>query len=133
MATSRATLGYCREGSLTHRHSPYVNHSIFFSVIQPKSLREFHSEVVQLSPVERSVVSTGNFPILKTSWFFLLKLADWMLPNRYLLVPSQQRKHKHNKSLLLTSNRFLHILFWCFHCWIWTSKCRHKAHGIREA
>ena len=26
-------------------------------------------------------------------------------------------------SLLLTLNIF-HILFWCFHCWLWTSKCR---------
>ena len=25
-------------------------------------------------------------------------------------------------SLLLTLNRF-HILFWCIHCWLWTSKC----------
>ena len=25
--------------------------------------------------------------------------------------------------LLLTLNRF-HALFWCFHCWHWTSKCR---------
>ena len=26
-------------------------------------------------------------------------------------------------TLLLTLNRF-HPLFWCFHCWLWTSKCR---------
>ena len=26
-------------------------------------------------------------------------------------------------SLLLTLNRF-HVLFWYFHCWLWTSKCR---------
>ena len=26
-------------------------------------------------------------------------------------------------SLLLTLNR-LHTLFWCFHCWVWTSKCQ---------
>ena len=24
--------------------------------------------------------------------------------------------------LLLTLNKF-HTLFWCFHCWLWTSKC----------
>ena len=24
---------------------------------------------------------------------------------------------------LLTLNRF-HILFWCYYCWLWTSKCR---------
>ena len=23
----------------------------------------------------------------------------------------------------ITLNRF-HTLFWCFHCWLWTSKCR---------
>ena len=29
-------------------------------------------------------------------------------------------------SLLLTLNRLLHFtpLFWCFHCWLWRSKCR---------
>ena len=26
-------------------------------------------------------------------------------------------------SLLLSLNR-LHTLFWCFHCWVWTSKCQ---------
>ena len=25
--------------------------------------------------------------------------------------------------LALTLNRF-HTLFWCFHCWLWTNKCR---------
>ena len=25
--------------------------------------------------------------------------------------------------LLLPLNKF-HTLFWCFHCWLWTSKCR---------
>ena len=26
-------------------------------------------------------------------------------------------------SFMLTLNRF-HTLFWCFHCWLWTNKCR---------
>ena len=32
-------------------------------------------------------------------------------------------KTRHENSLYLTLNRF-HTLFWCFYCWLWTSKCR---------
>ena len=53
------------------------------------------------------------------------------IPSRH----SQQWKHQNNVwnmfdvndvvlvLLLLTLNRF-HTLFWCFHCWLWTNKCR---------
>ena len=47
------------------------------------------------------------------------------------IFQSQQWKHQNNVwnvfkvttavSLMLTLNRF-HTLFWCFHCWIWSSK-----------
>ena len=33
------------------------------------------------------------------------------------------RKHVILVCALLTLNRF-HILFWCFHCWLWRNKCR---------
>ena len=32
-------------------------------------------------------------------------------------------KIKIPERLLSTLNRF-HVLFWCFYCWLWTSKCR---------
>ena len=35
-------------------------------------------------------------------------------------------RHQHKVAqvpLLITLNRF-HTVFWCFHCWLWTRKCR---------
>ena len=58
-------------------------------------------------------------------------------PSRHLFAQSQQWKHQNNVwnllkicvndvvlvSLLSALSRF-HTLFWCFHCWLWTSKYR---------
>ena len=35
----------------------------------------------------------------------------------------ERRQWRRSGVLLLTLNRF-HILFWCFYCWLWTSKYR---------
>ena len=77
-------------------------------------------------------------------FFSLLKFQVSALPRNHLLVESKQWKHQNNVwnlfkinkkgtrsntievvqvSLLLTLNRY-HKLFWCFHCWCWTSKRR---------
>ena len=57
------------------------------------------------------------------------------VPSRHSLVQIQQYKHQYNVwnlfkvidvidlvlvSLLLTLNRF-ETMFWCFHCWLWTT------------
>ena len=34
-------------------------------------------------------------------------------------------------SLLLTLNRF-HQLFWCLHCWLWTSKCQLGKYNVEN-
>ena len=71
-----------------------------------------------------------------------MQLAKILRHSWHLLVQSQQWKHQKNvgnllkvinKShqnddvvlvlLLITFNRSP-TFFWCFHCWIWTSKCR---------
>ena len=43
--------------------------------------------------------------------------------NSKLTIKTQERRPwRALVSLLLTLNRF-HTLFWCFHCWLWASKC----------
>ena len=69
------------------------------------------------------------------------KFVSWILCwksllSRHLLVQSQQGKYQNNVnnvvlvSFLLTLNRF-HTLFWCFDCWLWTSKYRLGCETVR--
>ena len=46
-----------------------------------------------------------------------------------LTIKTPERRQWFLVSLLLTLNRF-HILFWHYHCWLWTSKCQL---GVRES
>ena len=50
-------------------------------------------------------------------------------PSRHLLVQSQQLKHQNNVwNMFKVNNKDSRTtsltLFWCFHCRLWTSKCR---------
>ena len=69
-------------------------------------------------------------------WKFICKQNIWKIyqfslkiSSQHLLGQSQQRKYQNDvnnvilMSLLLTLNKF-HKLFWCFHCWLWSSKCQ---------
>ena len=57
----------------------------------------------------------------------LVKSQQWNDQNNEWEFQSKHQRHQNDVvvlvSLLLTLNRF-RILFWCFHCWHWTSKCR---------
>ena len=38
----------------------------------------------------------------------------------------ERRQWCHSGVFIVDFNRF-HTFFWCFHCWLWTSKCRQGA------
>ena len=90
----------------------------------PKLQYNYYEHIIQQK--ENSLRQTQQF-----------KGVSWNKPFRLLLVQSLQKKHLNdvrnllkltNKDivlvcLLLTLNKF-HILFWCFHCWLRTSKGR---------
>ena len=65
------------------------------------------------------------------------KFSGLVLPIHHLHVQSQQWKHQNNvwnlfkvnnkdyRTTSLTTERrhIFHTLFWCYHCWLWTSEC----------
>ena len=106
------------------------------------------SNILLLSKYVFQVNNNGSSTMFINLVFMLLfdfeQVFVYRVPDWHLLVLSQQWKHQKNVwnlfkfnnkrhlndvidailvDLLFILNRF-HTLFWCFHCWFWTSKCR---------
>ena len=86
-----------------------------------KNSKKFTGKLLQWS----SLFSKGYFPVNFTKvfrtailqktfklTFFLLSSITLLSFNYFLLA-----------FLWVTLNRFNALLFWCFHCWLWASKC----------
>ena len=56
------------------------------------------------------------------SWIFLFKGNNGNTRAMREICSQTKRPHWLGLSLFLTSNIF-DTLFWCWHCWLWTSKC----------
>ena len=75
-----------------------------------------------------------NIMIMKnkliTQWVFTCANSTWRHRSNVWNLNKVNNKGTRTTSMtlpltklkLLTLNRF-HTLFWCFHCWLWTSKC----------
>ena len=101
-------------------------------IIHKKTFPKFPRKYPWRSPLFSKVVSNGC-----SSYFLFFANRFILMLRRHLLAHGQQWKHQNNVwnlfkvnnrdtstfFFLLTLNRF-HTLFWCSHCWIWTSECR---------
>ena len=70
-------------------------------------------------------VNSWNFSMHSFSRIYLFKVSNGNTRRMYeicskLTIEALERRHWHHSGVL---NRF-HTLFWCFYCWLWTSKCR---------
>ena len=103
-----------------------------FAILPLKGLRTKNSQKV-LKIILVNQKYRLNFAMLKIFWGPARKnvkstkviALTVTCPSRYLLVRSQQRKDQNNVWNMFKGNNVWSdfTLFWCYHCWLWKSKC----------